>query len=59
MNKGNEAMAYLTYIIDHYEALPGIMLFVHAHRDGFKAWHTTAPLYDSVLAIQSLRLEHM
>src|SRR3569833_1925652 len=28
-NKGNEAMVYLTYIIDYYEALPDVSIFVH------------------------------
>ncbi|OAP58462.1 hypothetical protein AYL99_07552 [Fonsecaea erecta] len=27
--KGDEAMAYLTYIIDHYDSLPDIVLFFH------------------------------
>ncbi|KAF1828263.1 hypothetical protein BDW02DRAFT_575012 [Decorospora gaudefroyi] len=31
MNKGNEAMVYLTYIIDHYNNLPDIAIFIHAH----------------------------
>src|ERR1700754_5059107 len=31
VNKGNEAMSFLTYLIDHYENLPGLMLFMHAH----------------------------
>ena len=31
-NKGHEAMIYLTYIIEHYDALPDIVLFMHAHR---------------------------
>lgn len=35
-NKGHEAMVYLTYIIDNYEKLPDIMLFMHAHQ---KTWH--------------------
>ena len=56
-NKGHEAMAYLTYIIDHYDSLPGILLFLHAHRDGYyAAWHTDAPLHDNVLATRALRL---
>ncbi|KAK3312835.1 hypothetical protein B0H66DRAFT_631653 [Apodospora peruviana] len=36
MNKGNEAMTYLTYIIDHYAHLPDIAIFSHAHK---AAWH--------------------
>ncbi|KAI9840256.1 MAG: hypothetical protein M1838_004139 [Thelocarpon superellum] len=31
-NKGHEVMIYLTYIIDHYDALPEIVLFMHSHR---------------------------
>lgn len=30
-NWGNELMVYLTFIIDHYDQLPDIMIFVHAH----------------------------
>ena len=36
-NKGHEAMVYLTYILDHYDALPEISIFMHPHRI---AWHT-------------------
>lgn len=35
-NKGHEAMVYLTYLIDHYDNLPDVMIFLHAHRI---AWH--------------------
>lgn len=34
--RGNEAMVYLTYIIDHYDSLPDIIFFRHAH---LRAWH--------------------
>lgn len=37
VNKGHEAMVYLTYIIDHYDTLPDISIFMHPHR---LAWHT-------------------
>ncbi|EME79442.1 uncharacterized protein MYCFIDRAFT_212224 [Pseudocercospora fijiensis CIRAD86] len=30
-NKFNEVMTYLTFIIDHYDRLPEIMIFIHAH----------------------------
>ena len=29
VNKGNEAMPYLQYIIDHYEQLPDVSVFSH------------------------------
>lgn len=35
-NKGHEAMVYLTYIIDFYDRLSDVTLFVHAHRF---TWH--------------------
>jgi len=35
-NKGHEVMIYLTYIIDHYDNLPDVMLFMHAHE---YTWH--------------------
>lgn len=31
-NRGHEVMIYLTYIIDHYDQLPDIIIFMHAHR---------------------------
>lgn len=31
-NKGNEAMAYITYIIDFYDQLPEVALFMHSHQ---------------------------
>lgn len=36
VNKGNEAMVILTYILDHWEALPDVMFFHHDHA---QAWH--------------------
>lgn len=35
-NKGHEVMVYLTYIIDNYEDLPDVSLFMHAHQF---TWH--------------------
>ncbi|KAB8349778.1 hypothetical protein FH972_023792 [Carpinus fangiana] len=42
-NKGHEVMIYLSYIIDNYDALPDVMIFMHAHR---YAWHN-ADLFGS------------
>lgn len=36
MNKGHEVMVYLTYIIDHYDDLPDVSIFMHAHQ---YSWH--------------------
>ncbi|KAJ5777010.1 hypothetical protein N7520_000256 [Penicillium odoratum] len=61
-NKGHEAMAYLTYVIDHYYVLPSTIAFLHAHRSGFfMAWHVDAPLHDNVIAMRNLQtsfIEH-
>ncbi|KAF1934038.1 uncharacterized protein M421DRAFT_415086 [Didymella exigua CBS 183.55] len=35
-NKGHEVMVYLTYIIDHYDSLADVTMFMHAHQ---LAWH--------------------
>ena len=60
VNKGREAMAYLTFIIDHYSSLPEIIVFLHPHRSGYpEAWHTDAEDYDNVNSIRSLRLNYV
>ncbi len=56
-NKGHEAMAYLTYIIDNYASLPSTIAFVHSHRSGFlSAWHTDTPLHSNVDSLNSLQI---
>jgi hypothetical protein len=50
MNKGNEAMVYLTYIIDTYESLPEVAIFSHAH---LRSKHTDELLGNSI--VESLR----
>ncbi|KAJ9145406.1 hypothetical protein NKR23_g5461 [Pleurostoma richardsiae] len=52
-NKGNEAMAYLTYIITHYDALPDVVFFHHAHPS---AWHQEL---DSAAEVSALRAQHV
>ncbi|KAH7134034.1 hypothetical protein EDB81DRAFT_886838 [Dactylonectria macrodidyma] len=54
-NKGNEAMTYLTYLIDHYDDLPEVMVFMHGHRT---AWHNNALIRrSSSLTVNKLRPE--
>ena len=36
VNKGHEVMIYLTYIIDHYDDLPDVSIFMHSHK---WSWH--------------------
>ncbi|CAI7648639.1 unnamed protein product [Penicillium glandicola] len=38
-NKGHEVMIYLTYIVDHYDQLPDVAVFMHSHQF---AWHNDA-----------------
>ncbi|KAJ5303812.1 Lipase class 3 [Penicillium atrosanguineum] len=54
VNKGNEAMVYLTYLIDRYDSLPDVTVFLHGAR---YQWHNDNPLYDSVVSIQNLNLD--
>ncbi|KAF1979937.1 hypothetical protein BU23DRAFT_366676, partial [Bimuria novae-zelandiae CBS 107.79] len=54
MNKGNEAMVYLTYIIDHYGNLPDVAIFIHAH---LQSKHTDDFLGNSMVeTLQRLRI---
>lgn len=54
-NKGHEAMVYLTYIIDFYDALPDISIFMHSHRYGH---HNNAILdHDAAAMIRNLSSE--
>lgn len=56
-NKGNEANAYLTYIIQHYGSLPSTVAFVHSHGSGFpKAWHTDAKGHSNNESLNSLNV---
>ena len=51
-NKGHEVMIYLTFIIDHYDALPDFVIFMHAHR---RAWHNNDLLgFDAAEMIKKL-----
>ena len=56
-NQGREAMAYLTYIIDHYDHLPSYMVFTHGH---YRSWHQVEPLPQKIRALNltALSKEH-
>ena len=59
-NKGREAMAYLSFVIDHYDNLPASMAFVHPHLEGYPAaWHTDNDEHNNVESIRSLKLEYL
>ncbi|OJD18192.1 hypothetical protein AJ78_01750 [Emergomyces pasteurianus Ep9510] len=53
-NRGHEVMPYLTFIVDHYHKLPGIVAFMHGNNN---QWHNEdiSPNNDEVL--HGLRLE--
>jgi hypothetical protein len=56
-NKGHEAMVYLTYIIDFYDALPEITMFMHAHR---YSHHNNAILdHDAAAMIRNISNERI
>ncbi|KAJ5786525.1 uncharacterized protein N7503_011737 [Penicillium pulvis] len=55
-NKGRESMVYLTYIIDNYENLPDIMLFIHSLR---YQWHNDDPYYDGVPMLRNFQVPYL
>ncbi|KAJ5095236.1 hypothetical protein N7532_007527 [Penicillium argentinense] len=51
-NRGHEAMAYLTFIIDNYDNIPSSgAVFVHGSR---WAWHNDSPDYDNLALLSAL-----
>jgi hypothetical protein len=51
-NKGNEAMAYLTHMIDNYHDLADVTIFMHAHQ---KSWHQNGLLsHDAAETVRRL-----
>ncbi|KAJ4317765.1 hypothetical protein N0V94_004763 [Neodidymelliopsis sp. IMI 364377] len=55
-NKGRESMVYLTYIIDHYDALPDNILFIHPNR---YQWHNDDPDYDGLPMLRHFQLPYL
>lgn len=53
-NRGREAMTYLTFIIDHYDALPKTMAFVHATN---YQWHNDVPGGKNLKVMKNLRVD--
>jgi hypothetical protein len=57
-NKGREALAYLQYLVDHYDDLPDVVVFLHSHRDGVIAgWHIDTMDYSNVDSVRALQKE--
>ncbi|KAJ5960710.1 uncharacterized protein N7479_007860 [Penicillium vulpinum] len=55
-NKGREALPYLQYIVDHYDTLPDLVIFMHAHRDGvITGWHIDTMEYSNVDSVRALQ----
>lgn len=53
-NRGHEAMAYLTFLIDNYAHIPKVgAVFVHGSR---WAWHNDAPDYDNAALLAALNV---
>ena len=57
VNKGHEAMAYLSYIVDHYYNLSDISIFMHSHQ---VTWHNNDLLLsDAAMMVKRLRPERV
>ncbi|RFU27535.1 hypothetical protein B7463_g8805, partial [Scytalidium lignicola] len=53
-NRGHEAMAYLTFLIDNYNRIPSAgAVFVHGSR---WSWHNDSPDYDNVNLLAALNI---
>jgi hypothetical protein len=53
-NRGHEAMAFLTFIIDNYDTIPEAgAVFVHGSRF---SWHNDSPDYDNLALLRSLNI---
>ena len=50
-----EAMAYLTYIVDHYDSLPDYAIFIHGHD---QSWHQRALISSKIRALNLTALEN-
>ncbi|KAF3209482.1 hypothetical protein TWF191_000395 [Orbilia oligospora] len=62
VNKGKESMPYLTYLIDFYDDLSDINVFIHAHENGYpRAWHNDPQSadYSAVKMLELLRLDNV
>lgn len=57
-NKGREALPYLQFLVDHYNDLPEVVVFLHAHRDGWPAgWHIDTMGLNNVDSVRALQKE--
>ncbi|KPI43688.1 uncharacterized protein AB675_6365 [Cyphellophora attinorum] len=56
LNKGRESMVYLTYIIDNYDTLADINVFIHSLQ---YQWHNDDPNKDGATVISRLQLPHI
>jgi hypothetical protein len=56
LNKGREAMVYLSHIVRNYDTLAETTIFVHASRF---AWHNDDPDYDALPALRNLNLDYV
>lgn len=56
VNKGREAMVYLTHIIDQYHDLADTTVFMHASR--FQ-WHNDDPDYDALPGLRRLNTDYV
>lgn len=54
-DKGREALAYLTFIIDNYGSLPDFATFIHGHN---RAWHQPESVVDRLSTLNLSAVEH-
>lgn len=54
-NLGREAMAYLSFIVDHYDNLPHFILFLHGHD---RSWHQIEHAANKMRALNLTAVAH-
>lgn len=55
VNKGREALPYLTYLVEHYDNLPATVVFIHADQKSVtQGWHNEGRDRDMVYMLRTL-----
>lgn len=60
VNKGHEAMAFLSYIIEHYDKLPATIVFLRSKRTAFlRPYHFEGEAFDVVELVRTMNMDHV
>lgn len=54
INKGHESMVYLNHILEHWDSLAPMTLFVHGH---LESWHQDFPMNETIKSLNLAEVE--